>query len=163
MGWSKRQFVEQAFNEIGLSGYIFDLSPDQLQTALRQLDAMLGTWNGKGIHLGWPTPVNPQNSDIDEETNVITWANEAIYLNLAVRLGPAFGKAVPPETKANAKSAYDVVLSIAAFPRQQQMPGTMPAGAGNKPWRRYDDNFLRQPDDGPLVVTGNDQLDFIGN
>ena len=48
MGWTKRQFVTQAFEEIGLASYVFDLTPEQLQSALRRLDAM-----------GWTPP--PEN------------------------------------------------------------------------------------------------------
>ena len=35
MGYSKRQFVAAAFEEIGLASYVFDLQPEQLQSALR--------------------------------------------------------------------------------------------------------------------------------
>lgn len=163
MGWSKRQFIEQAFDEIGLAGYVFDLSPDQLESALRKLDAMMAQWNAKGIKIGYPLATSPQNSDIDQETDVPLESAEAIYTNLAMRIASSFGKAVPLETKQFAKIAYDTLLSAAAFPRQQQMPGSMPAGAGNKPWRDRDDPFLRQPDESPLTVGGNGQLDFVGN
>ena len=43
MGWTKRQLVDDAFGTIGLSGYVFNLSPDQKQAALRKLDAMRAT------------------------------------------------------------------------------------------------------------------------
>lgn len=162
-GWTKRDFIEQAFNEIGLAGYVFDLSPEQLQTALRQLDSMMSTWDGKGIRLGWPISITPGNSDLDTEVPIIPWANEAIYLNLGVRLGPAFGKAVSQETRINAKMAYDGVLLKASRPQQMQYPGTLPAGAGNKTWRDYNDPFIRQPDENPIQVGGNGQLTFPGD
>ena len=40
MGWTKRQFVTQAFEEIGLAAYVFDLQPQQLDSALRKLNAV---------------------------------------------------------------------------------------------------------------------------
>lgn len=163
MSYSKRQIVEQAFNEIGLAGYLFDLSADQMQTAVRQLDAMMATWDAKGIKLGYPIALDPQNIDIDQDSFIPTAAYEAVYLNLGCRIGAGFGKQIPTETKINAKMAFDAIVAIAAFPREQQLPGTMPAGAGTKPWRRYDDPFVRRPDDGPLTVEPNGQLDFIGN
>jgi len=157
MGWTKRQFVTQAFEEIGLAAYVFDLTPEQLESALRRLDAMMAAWNAKGIRLGYPIPSSPQNSELDQETNVPDSANEAIYLNLGIKLAPGFGKVVATETKASAKMAYDTLLSRAAMPPQQQFPGTMPAGAGNKPWRTYDNPFLDKPvdqllagEDGPI-------------
>jgi hypothetical protein len=38
MGWSKRQFVVAAFEEIGLANYDFDLSPYLQLELLRQQD-----------------------------------------------------------------------------------------------------------------------------
>ncbi|CAB4137558.1 Tail accessory factor GP4 [uncultured Caudovirales phage] len=157
MGYSKRQFVAAAFEEIGLASYVFDLQPEQLQSAMRRIDAMMADWNGKGIRLGYPLPNSPQDSDLDEPTLVPDWANEAIITNGAVRLAPGYGKVVMPETKAVAKDSYNTLLQRATMPPEQQLPATMPAGAGNKPWRVYDNPFIRPPvdpvdagPDGPL-------------
>jgi hypothetical protein len=157
MGYSKRQFVAAAFEEIGLASYVFDLSPEQLQAALRRLDAMIADWNGKGIRLGYPLPGSPQDSDLDEPTLVPDSANQAILTNLAIRIAPSYGKVVMPETKAVAKDSYNTLLQRATMPPEQQLPATMPAGAGNKPWRVYDNPFIRPPvdpvdagPDGPL-------------
>lgn len=146
MGWTKRQFVEQAYDQIGLAGYVFDLQPQQLQSALYKLDAMMATWNGKGIRLGYPLPSSPQDSDLDEETLVPDSAVEAIYANLAIRIAPSLGKAVAIEVKTSAKAAYDVLLQRATAPIEMQLPREMPAGAGNKPWR-IDDPFVAPPTD----------------
>lgn len=151
MSWTKRQYVEQAFSEIGLATYVFDLEPEQLQTALRQLDSMMGAWNAKGIRLGWPMPSSPQGSDLDEETSMPDSANEAIYLGLALRIAPGFGKTVAQQTAFFAKQAYDQLLSLASMPLERQLPQTMPAGAGNKPWRNNDSPFVNPPVD-PLQV-----------
>jgi hypothetical protein len=159
MGWTKRQFVTQAFEEIGLAAYVFDLTPEQMQSALVRLDSMMASWNAKGIRLGYPVPSSPQNSDLDEQSNVPDSANEAVYLNLGIRLAPGFGKVVSVETKAAAKSAFDTLLSRAAMPPEQQLPGTMPSGAGNKPWRVYDDPFLRPPVD-PLLAGEDGEIQF---
>lgn len=157
MGYSKRQFVAAAFEEIGLASYVFDLQPEQLQSAMRRIDAMMADWNGKGIRLGYPLPNSPQDSDLDEPTLVPDWANEAIITNGAVRIAPGYGKVVMPETKAVAKDSYNTLLQRATMPPEQQLPATMPAGAGNKPWRVYDNPFIRPPvdpvdagPDGPL-------------
>jgi hypothetical protein len=154
MGYSKRQFVAAAFDEIGLASYVFDLTPEQLQSALRRLDAMMASWNALGIRLGYPLPSSPQFSDLDAQSEVPDSANEAIITNLAIKLAPSYGKQVMPDTKATAKETYNTLLSRAAMPMEQQMPGTMPSGAGNKPWRVYDDPFLRPPVD--PVLAGQD-------
>jgi hypothetical protein len=154
MGYSKLQFVQAAFEEIGLASYVFDLQPQQIESALRRLDAMMADWNGKGIRLAYPIPSNPENSDINAETGVPDSANEAIITNLALRLAPSYGKQIMPQTQVVARNAYQTLLNRAAMPTEQQMPGTMPAGAGNKPWRLYDDPFLRRPEEG--VLAGQD-------
>jgi hypothetical protein len=163
MSWTKRQLVEQAFAEIGLAGYIFDLSAEQLQTALRQLDSMMATYSAKGVFQSYPIASSPATSDLDQDSNVPITEVEAVYLNLALRIGPSFGKTVPVETRINAKIALENVMSLAAFPPQQQLPGTIPAGAGNKTWRDYGDPFIRPPNENPLQNGSNGNLEFLGD
>lgn len=159
MGYSKRQFIAAAFEEIGLASYAFDLQPEQQQSALRRLDSMMADWNGKGIRLGYPIPGSPQFSDLDEPSEVPDSANEAIITNLALRLAPSYGKTVSSNTQATAKDSYNTVLSRAVYPSQQQLPGTMPAGAGNKTWRVYNNPFIRPPVD-PVTVGPDGPLEF---
>lgn len=159
MSWTKRQFVVQAFDEIGLASYVFDLSPEQMDSALRRLDSMMAAWNAKGIRLGYPIPGNPQDSSLEEGTGVPDSANEAVYMGLAVRLAPGFGKVVSPDTKSAAKQGYDTLLSRAAMPMEQQLPGSMPAGAGNKPWCKNDGPFLTPPVD-PLLAGQDGEIEF---
>jgi hypothetical protein len=157
MGYTKQQFISAAFEEIGLASYVFDLQPEQLESALRRLDAMMADWNAKGIRLGYPLPSSPQDSSLSEETLVPDSAYEAIICSLAIRLAPSFGKTVMVETKTTAKQGYDILLQRATFPLEKQLPATTPAGAGNKPWRVYDNPYVRPPyfpvdagPDGPL-------------
>ena len=158
MGYSKRQFISAAFDEIGLASYAFDLQPEQFEAALKRLDAMMADWNGKGIRLGYPLPISPQYSDLDAQSEVPDSAFESIICNLAIRIAPSYGKQVMPQTQIAAKSAYQTLLSRATMPLEMQLPGSMPSGAGNKPWRVYDEPFLRRPidpvlagQDGPIV------------
>jgi hypothetical protein len=157
MAYTKRDIVEQAFEEIGLASYVFDLQPQQLDSALRRLDAMMATWNAKGIRLGYPLPSSPADSDLDQDTGVPDNAIEAMVLNLAVRVAPGFGKTVSPDTKGNAKRAYNEIVANSAMPIEMQLGNqTIPAGAGNKGWRYYNNPFLREPQD-PLQV-GSDGI-----
>lgn len=143
MSYTKRQFVNAAFTQIGLANYTFDLQSEQLQTGLILLDAMMATWNGKGLALSYPIPTTPENSDLDQETNVPDRANEAVIYNLALRIAPAFGKQVSPELKQWAHFAYNEVLAFSAIPPEMSFPRTMPRGAGHKDYR-WDDPFLIQ-------------------
>ena len=112
---------------------------------------MMAEWNAKGIRLGYPLPGSPQDSDINAESEVPDSANEAIICNLGIRLAAGYGKAIMPQTMMIAKQAYNTLLSRATFPIPQQLPSTMPAGAGTKPWRVYDNPFIRPPVDPVLA------------
>jgi hypothetical protein len=157
MGYSKQQFVTAAFEEIGMASYVFDLAPQDLQTALRRLDAMMAEWNAKGIRLAYPLPGSPQDASLTEPSNVPDSANEAIITNLAMRLSPSFGKIPSPVTLSTAKAGYNTLLSRAAMPGEQQLPGTMPAGAGWKTWRWGRGPFVDAPKD-PVAVGGDSKL-----
>jgi hypothetical protein len=134
MGYTKREFVSAALEELGMADYIFDASADELQGICRRLDSMVANWSGIGVKIGYPIPVNPSDSDIDQQTGVPTWANDGIICSLAVRIAPSFGKIPQPETKSTAKQGYDVILQRCILPVEVQLPDTMPVGAGNKQW-----------------------------
>jgi hypothetical protein len=155
--WTKKQIIEQAFEEIGLASYIFDITADQLESALRRLDLMVASWQARNIQIGYPLPASPGNSNIDEEIQTSLNNNEALVLNLAVRLAPAYGKSVSPDTKATAKLLYDQLLIEAAMPYEQQFVKTLPLGAG---FKRTDQVFVNVPDLNPLIVENNDQMLF---
>jgi hypothetical protein len=161
MGWTKRQFVEQAFEEIGLAAYVYDLTPEQLQSAVRRLDAMMAGWNSNGVRIGWPIPSTPDASDIDSDTKAPDVANEAIYLGLAVRLAPGFGKTIAPDVKVHSDFAYSNLLNRTSEPTpEKQFPNTMPRGAGTKPWRNYNrSQFAPTPTD-PLQAGDDSPITF---
>ena len=144
MSWSKKEFINQAFNQIGYASYEYDLPPEQLQLSLKQLDSMIATWNGKGIYIGYPLPSRPTLSKLDDLTDVPDFANEAIYLNLAIRISPTIGKPVSQDTKTAAFFAYQEMLSNTTKPCEMQFPSTLGRGAGNKTYR-YRQVFIYPP------------------
>jgi len=159
MSWTKRQFIEGAFEEIGLASYVYDLQPEQLESALRRLDSMMATWNTKGIRLGYPLPSNPENSDIDDETNVPDAANQAIIMSLGIILAPGFGKTVSQDTKVAAKQGYLGLLARATKPVEKQFPNTLPKGAGNKPYRNINNEYMDTPTD-PILAGQDGPIEF---
>lgn len=143
MSWTKRQLIEQAFDEIGYADYSFDVQPQQYNTALIKLDAMMDRWLLKGIDLSYPIPTNPQDSDLDTDSSITNDA-EAVYTNLAVRIAPSLGKTVSIELKAAALESYRTLLIAAATPSAMQLPDTTPKGQGSKYWAWDKDPFLVQ-------------------
>jgi hypothetical protein len=159
MGYSKRQFLEAAFTEIGLADYVFNLTPNELTTALRRLDAMMAEWNERGLRLGYPLPGSPQFSDLDAPSGVPDRANEAVITNLACRIAPSYGKQVLPGTMTTARGALNTILVRAASPTPMRYPGTLPVGAGNKPWSTQGDPYMPHPVE-PLLTGQDGPFDF---
>jgi hypothetical protein len=137
---TKRQLIEAAHTEIGLADYVFDIPSEQLQLALRRLDAMMAEWDGYGVRLGYPIPGSVEGGDLDADAGVPDRAWEAIVTNLAIRIAPSFGKQVSPETKGSAERGLNLLMSRALPPEMNL--GRIPAGSGNKPWRNTLDPFL---------------------
>lgn len=158
MSWTKRQFVEAAYEEAGYAVYTYDVQPEQLEAAMRRLDAMMATWNAIGIRVGYPLPSSPELSDLDTETNVPDKANESIYTNLAIRIAPTIGKTISRETKVAAKKGYNALLAKAVKPEPMQLPSSMPSGAGNKK-DVSDLPFSNSPDD-PVAAGDDGVFDF---
>lgn len=156
MGYTRRQFVEAAFEEIGFASYVYDLEPEQLEAAGRRLDTMMAEWNAKGIRLGYPLPSSPEVSDLDTETNVPDAAYDGILCGLAIRIAPGLGKTPSPDTKSRAKAGYNLMMSRAAMPPEMQLPASMPVGAGQK---RLVDTFVQGPSD-RLQAGGDSILEF---
>jgi hypothetical protein len=148
MSWTKKQVISQAFVELGLADYVFNLSPEQWNTALLQLDSMMATWNGKGIRIRYPIEPVPQDMQLDSDSGLPDYAVEAGYLNLALRIAPSFGKQPSQETKVAAKDAYNAVLTIAVRPLAL-VKGQQLAGAGNRRFASPLYVFLPPP---PVVV-----------
>lgn len=160
MSWTKRELILQAFDEIGLASYVFDLTTDQLQSALRRLDAMMAGWETNSIRVNYNLPSTPSASNIDDDSGLPDAAIEAVYLNLALRIAPSYGKAVSPETKQFADMAYNNLANQCIPPVPElQFPHTMPRGAGNKPWRYRINPFMDRPTD-PVTVGNDSELTF---
>lgn len=156
--WTKRELVTEAYGELALQGYEFDLSPGEMQTGLRRLDAMMAAWEAQGVRVGYRFPASPSDSSLDDASGLPDKANQAAFLSLAIALAAGLGKAVSPDTRRQAREAYSALLLDAAYPQEQQLPDTLPTGAGNKPWRGTYEQFFPPPSSDPLGVSPGGDL-----
>jgi hypothetical protein len=159
MSWTKKQLIDQAFSEIGF-GPDFNVTADECENALRRLDSMMAEWNGKGIRVSYALPGGVDESNIDDDSGLPDVANEAVFMNLAIRLAPGYGKQLSQDTRITAKQGYNTLLSRAVFPTPQPMPSTMPRGAGNRPWQ-YGNGNPFYPEPAIVIDAGaDDPLNF---
>lgn len=155
MSYTIRDVVNEMFRELGLADYDFDLDPEELQTAVTRMRGMIGTWQQKwGIQIGFN-----YGGDLDDDSGLSDGVVEAVYLNLAMRVAPGFGKTIRPETAKNAKEALDGLLIAAAQPLAVQQPRTLPRGAGAKTWG-LTRPFNRPPTDDQLPVGSGGDINF---
>ena len=134
MSWTKRLIILQALEEIGISSYAFDSTAGQLQSALRQLDMMMGVWVENGLIFEpdpYPLSTDPSVGDLDEDTFAPAEAISAMYLNLALQLAPSYGKEVNRRTIISAKMAYTTLIANYAVGIPHSL-GTFLKGAGSK-------------------------------
>jgi hypothetical protein len=143
MGYTRRQFINAAFEEIGLADYVFDLPPEGMQGAARRLDSMLLDWNARGIRLGPNISGSIAVADLDTNMGIPDSGNEAIITNLAIKIAPSYGKQVSGNTLTAARFGLNTLLGRAAMPPEQRYSQGLPAGQGNKPWV-YGDEGLPQ-------------------
>lgn len=151
MSYTKRQFVEAAFDEIGLTD---STDNEQKQSALKRMDAMVASWSKRGIRIGYPLPTSPEDSSLDDETNVPDSANEVIISGLAIKISPSYGKAVQRETKVAFRESFRVLLTDAVEPKERQFPDSLPRGSGHKPHRTYGQEYFQESDQ--AIQTGKD-------
>lgn len=150
MNITKRQLLEDAFGEVGLGAYMYDLDAGLISRALRTMDSMMAEWNAKGIRIGYPLS---SVADPDDECIIPDVAIGAIVQNVAVRVGPSVGKVIQPALSVSAKRSFNTLLAWATSSEIPEVDiSYLPSGAGNKPIRTGE--FLAEPTD--QLAVGND-------
>lgn len=131
--YTKRDFILEAFKELRLAGYEYDLSPEMMESALKRLDSMMARWyDTYGLDVGYPLPI-PTTTDLDDTTDVAYGDNDAIVLNLAIAIAPRNGKNVMSQTAILAGTSLRALLTKYATTPTKAVDYTMvPAGAGYK-------------------------------
>lgn len=153
---TKRQIIEMSYSAAGLAGFVYDLQPEQMETARRMLDAMMAQWNSQGIRLGWPIPSSPIDGDVDEETNLPDWALSAVYLSLGPLIANMHGKQMTPTYIGMMRAAKDSMMIQAVKPVSRQMPGGYPLGAGHKTYP----GSAWSADPEPVISLGDSELEI---
>ena len=158
MSYTKRQLVEDAYAELALAGYVFDLQPEEMQWGLRRLDAMMARLIVTGMSIPYSIS-GIEDSDLDQDSGLPLAFVEAVYLELSMSLAAGKGKSLMGSTVGRAHAAMQDVRNILAMSavREQQTPGWMPRGAGSKSWVIRNRDFFNtpHPDTLPLDDKGN--------
>lgn len=127
----KRQIADDAFAEIGIASYAFDVTAGEIVIAMRRLDGLAAQWYPQGIAAGYSFPAAGEFSDPDQDAGIPDSAYTMYYTNLALRLAPTYGKTISAQTLLMAKSSIeDYRLGVTSIP-ERCFPSTMPVGKGS--------------------------------
>lgn len=129
---TKLELIHGAYAELGLADYVFDLSPEEIDTGLHRLDRMMATWYAKGIRIGYNLPPDASSSSTNDDACIPDWAEDPAITNLALRIAPTIGKQVSPDTRIAARQGYNALLIGNYEIPQMQYPRHMPIGTGNR-------------------------------
>ena len=163
--WTRRQLIAEAFAELALAGYVYDISPEEEQAAARRLDTLMGTWLAQGVQVGFAFAADSTGADLDTDSGLDLMAVEAVYMALALRIAAGKGKALAPSSKATAKAAYDSLISRLATQQAQQtqLRSGVPKGAGSRPRLVPNQPFLTNPNTTPIQNASDGGLTLTGN
>lgn len=131
---TKRQIVEMAYEECSLAGYEFNVTPEELVSGLRKLDAMMAEWRVMSKDLAYNFPATFGEGDLDDLSGIPDAAVSGVSISLALAIMPAMGKAMSPESMNRYGRAMDAIKAMCAVIPTVAWPSGVPAGAGNRRW-----------------------------
>jgi len=134
---TKRQIIDMAYEECSLAGYEFDVTPEEMFSALRQLDALMAQWRVTGIDLGYNAPETFGGGDLEDYSGIPDGAISGAAISLAMAKAPSMGKALSIETRARLNQSMIAVRAMSARIPPQGWGRSTPAGAGNRWWSQW--------------------------
>lgn len=129
---TKRLVVDMAYDEVRMAVPEFQVNPNELNTVLTKLDMLMSEWEVSGIYLGYNAPSIPGNGNLEDPIGIPNAALHSVALYLALRVSPAFGKALSGETKAAMALAMSNLRGMTAHIPNMRLPRTTPLGSGNR-------------------------------
>jgi hypothetical protein len=163
MAWSKGDIVDQAYAELALAGFEWDITPAEKTWALQKLDLMMAGLLGRQVNVGYSFGMSPTDTSLSQDSGLRLMFVEPVYMMLALRICAGKGKTTPISTASNARGAFNSLLAWVARNQveQQQLPNRLGRGAGNKPWRTVNQPFMPRPNLDPLRVADDGELAFF--
>ena len=131
---TKRQIVEMAYEECSLSGYEFNVTPEELFSGLRSLDALMAEWAQSSKDLGYNAPATFGGGDLEDVSGIPDAAINGVAISLAMSLAPKMGKQMSGETRARLSRSMSVINAMCAKSVSMGWARSTVAGAGNRRW-----------------------------
>jgi len=140
----KGDCVNNAYQELRISGLTVQAGPEENATALRRLESMANEYFNRNICVGYNFEDTP---DLNSSAGIPPEYQEAFETNLAVKLISIFGKGAADkfdQTLFGRASGLFSYMSTLTAPIQRVQPsGRMPIGSGNERYGRSWSRFFK--------------------
>jgi hypothetical protein len=124
----KVDIINQAYEDLRISGITVEPTPEEHTRALKRLEDMAAEWEAASYRLGYALEDDP---DPNTEAGIDRMHMTAFTQALAVRLIPAFNIKVPPELHRQASAAVSRMASTVFTPGRMHWSTRHPIGSGN--------------------------------
>jgi hypothetical protein len=151
---TKIQLVSMAFDELRINGITSSADSEDNVLALQSLEQLVSELN---IDIGWRFEDQP---DPNTMSGIPQYAESAIYMALAVRIAPRYGKDAGL-IRTQASAAMSALVARVNKPRQVSYPTRMPMGLGNRRQYPYSQQFMPAPDIAPNSI--NTEVFSVGD
>lgn len=161
---TKSDIATAALNKLGVTGFDYEIDPEELKTVVTALEYLMADWDARGIKIGYKFAADPETADITADSGLPDIAYRAVTYQLAIDSADSYGKQVTQSVSAGASSAMSALLNAIQYKPVVQYPNRMPLGSGNMRAGRNIQRFYRQYETldadnaGPLDTNGNGVL-----
>lgn len=129
---TKRQIVEMAYEECSLASYEFNVTPEELFSGLRKLDAMMAEWSQSSKDLEYNAPAVFGGGDLEDASGIPDAAIQGVAINLAMAIAPAMAKTMSAETRLRLSKSMAVIRAMCAQRPDRGWGRSTVSGAGNR-------------------------------
>jgi hypothetical protein len=164
MARTKGDTVRAALAKIGVTGYGYEIAPDELRDGLILLENLMASWDADGIKTGYKFADTPETAQAESDTGLPDIAYKAVDSNLALDLADLYGKQVSQLLLNAASAGYSQMLSATTYIPEMAYGRRMPRGSGNTfrwtRWSRFyrNENSLDADNAGPFSTDGNGDI-----
>ena len=128
---TKLDIAEGAFQTAALSGLVMKPEPEDYARALSELERMVRSWEPQ-LKIGYSLSPSTINVDGTVDAMIADTAEEAVVMNLAMRILRNYAKEATPQLRADALAAKKRLYPMKPVTRKQNP--LQPRGAGGNPY-----------------------------
>lgn len=139
---TKRSLVGQAYVEVALNNWEYDIGPEEMDKALTRLDMLAAELKRRGVDIGYNAPAIIGEGALDDELGCPDEAFFGLAILLAKRLCPSMGKKLSQESREALNDAMKAVRACAVqLVPNMRLAHSTPLGSGNRCWPGWPQRF----------------------